>query len=150
MFNPIVNFFDKLEDKVRIKLSHRSFVYAFIGGVAHVIFWRGVWHTSDMVMHGIPWLHDYDGNPVSGFWGYVFYEPLTIIWASIILLITGLFVSTFVGERIIISGLKSEKKVTDRTEDEVKKEEDRIGILNVKLNKVIRELDGIKDDVAKK
>ncbi len=150
MFNPIVSFFDKLEDKVRIKLSHRSFAYAFIGGAAHVIFWRGVWHTSDMIMHGVPLFHDYDGNPISGFWGYVFYEPFTIVWTSIILLITGLFVSTFVGERIIISGLKSEKKVTDRTEEEVKKEEDKIDALNSKLSNVLRDLEEIKNVVAKK
>lgn len=150
MFKPIVIFFDKLEDRVRIALSHRSFLYAFIGGVAHVIFWRGVWHTSDMIMHGVPWLHDYDGNPVSGFWGVLFYEPITIIWSSAVLILTGLFVATFIGERIILSGLKKEKKVTDRTEDEVRKEEGQIGSVNAKLDAVIREVEKIKNELAEK
>lgn len=150
MFNPIVIFFDKLEDKVRANLSHRSFMYAFIGGAAHVIFWRGVWHTSDMIMHGVPFFHDYDGNPISGFWGYVFYEPFTIVWASIILLMTGLFVSTFVGERIIISGLKREKKVTDRTEEEVQKEEDKITALGRKVDLLMKDLAEIKNELVKK
>ena len=150
MFNPILRFFDRLEDRVRIALSHRSFLYAFIGGVSHVIFWRGVWHTSDMIMHGIPWMHDYNGNPVSGFWGVVFYEPITIIWSSVIMIMSGLFVATFIGERIILSGLKKEKKVTDRTEDEVRKEEGQISSVNAKLDYVVEELAKVKNEMAKK
>lgn len=150
MFIAIARFFDRLEDRVRAKLSHRSVVYAFIGGAVHVVFWRGIWHTSDMIMHGVPWLHDYDGNPVSGFFGVLFYEPITIIWSSAILLMTGLFVSSFIGERVIISGLKREKKVTDRTEEEVQKEEDKITNLNSKLNLLIKDLAEIKDELAKK
>ena len=43
----IIKFFDKIEDKIRGKLSHYPIFYAFIGGVGIVIFWRGVWHTAD-------------------------------------------------------------------------------------------------------
>jgi uncharacterized membrane protein len=138
MFNPIVRFFDKLEDKVRARLSHRSIAYAFIGGVMVVFFWRGVWHSGDILMH------------LGGFWGWFFYEPVTIIWTSAVLLLTGLFVSSFMGDRIVISGLKKEKKVTDQTEEEIKKEEDRIETLNAKLNTVIKDLAEIKDELAKK
>ncbi len=145
MFKPIAKFFDKLEDKVRVSLSHRSIFYAFIGGAAHVIFWRGIWHTSDFIMTG-DWHLDVERN----FLGWLFYEPVTIVWTSAVMLMTGLFVATFIGERIILSGLKNEKKVTDRTEEEIKREEDKIEILNSKLNKVIRELDDIKSDVAEK
>jgi hypothetical protein len=150
MFKLIANFFDKLEDRVRIALSHKSFLYAFIGGVSHVIFWRGVWHTSDMIMHGVPLFHDYDGNPISGFWGYVFYEPFTIVWSSVIMIMSGLFVATFIGERIILSGLKKEKKVTDRTEEEVRKEENRIDALGEKINSLVADLKEIKNELAKK
>jgi len=138
MFTPIVNFFDKLEDKVRVRLSHRSIFYAFIGGIAHVIFWRGVWHTSDII------------QAKGGFWGWLFYEPITIIWASVVLLLSGLFVATFIGERVIISGLKKEKKVTDRTEEEIEKEEGRISILDNKLSQISQDLAEIKNELAKK
>ena len=114
MFKAIDNYFDKLEDKVRARLSHKSILYAFIGGASTVIFWRGVWHTSDILMRK------------GGFLGWFFYEPVTILWTSIILLMTGLFISVFIGERIIISGLKNEKKATDKTEIEIDKEEDEI------------------------
>jgi hypothetical protein len=150
MFNPIVKFFDRLEDRVRVRLSHRSIIYAFIGGVAHVIFWRGVWHTSDLIMHGHGWLIDLDGNPVNTFWGYVFYEPFTIVWSAIILLMTGLFVATFIGERVILSGLKKEKKVTDKTEEEVRKEETKILSLNSKINSIAKDVADLKDELAKK
>ncbi len=150
MFSSISRFFDKLEDRVRVRLSHRSVVYAFIGGVAHVIFWRGIWHTSDMVMHGQKWMENMDGTAVKGFWNILFYEPITIIWSSIILLITGLFVATFIGERVIISGLKKEKKVTDRTEEEVRAEESKIRKMEDKMDLLTTEIIALKDELAKK
>ena len=138
MIKSIIKFFDKLEDKVRARLSHRSVLYAFLGGVSTVLFWRGIWHTGDILMN------------LGGIWGWIFYEPITIVWTSIILLMTGLFVSNFIGERIVISGLKKEKKVTDKTEEEVKKEEDRIANLNAKINTLTNDVAAIKDELAKK
>jgi septal ring factor EnvC (AmiA/AmiB activator) len=63
---------------------------------------------------------------------------------------TGLFVSSFIGERIVISGLKKEKKVTDKTEEEVKKEDDKIANLNAKINALTRDVATIKDELAEK
>ena len=137
MFNFVVRFFDRLEDIVRIRLSHRSIVYALIGGTATIIFWRGIWHTSDII------------ESQGGFFGWLFYEPITIIWTALILLMTGLFVSNFIGERVIISGLKNEKKITDRTEKEIQKEENKILFLEAKLDMVIENLAKIKDELAK-
>ncbi|MFA7252249.1 MAG: hypothetical protein WC027_00085 [Candidatus Paceibacterota bacterium] len=145
MFKAITRFFDKLEDKVRVSLSHRSVIYAFIGGTAHVIFWRGIWHTSDFIMSG-----NWHLDETRDFWGWLFYEPITLIWTSAILLLTGLFVATFIGERVIMSGLKHEKKVTDRTEEEVKKEEDKIVVINNKINAITNDLAEIKDALSKK
>ena len=145
MFISIVRFFDKLEDRVRARLSHRSIFYALIGGTMVIIFWRGVWHTADIIMAGDVWMQG-----IYGFWGTVFYEPITVIWAGAVLLMTGLFVSSFIGERIVISGLKKEKKVTDRTEEEVEDEESKIRILNGKIDLIIEEIKIIKDELAKK
>ena len=63
---------------------------------------------------------------------------------------TGLFVSNFIGERIVISGLKKEKKVTDKTEDEIQEEETEIKRLERKLDKVAKDLEDIKNAVSKK
>ncbi len=132
MFKAIVNYFDRLEDRVRMRLSHRSIAYAFIGGMGTILLWRGIWHTADILMQK------------GGFWGWFFYEPITLIWTSILLLMTGLFVSNLIGERVIISGLKKEKKVTDKTESEVDKEEDEIRSLRAKMIEISKDLEEIK------
>ncbi|MDO8430474.1 MAG: hypothetical protein Q7S72_00580, partial [Candidatus Taylorbacteria bacterium] len=103
-----VRFFDKLEDKVRGKLSHYPILYALIGGVGVVLFWRGVWHIAD----------DIDMNSI-----------ISIVVGTVILLMTGVFVSSFVGNRLIISGLIGEKKLTEKEEAEIETEEDQIRTL---------------------
>lgn len=133
MANIILKYFDKLEDKVRARLSHTSILYAMIGGACTVIFWRGIWHTADL-------LHSY-----GGVWGIIFNDQVTIIWTVITLLMTGLFVSNFIGERIIISGLKNEKKTTDKTEMEVDKEEDEIRSMASKISQISKDLEEIKN-----
>lgn len=110
----IIRFFDKLEDHVRGGLSLYPIFYAFIGGVCVVLFWRGVWHTADILM------------AKGGGWATVFYEPTTVLWTTAVMLLTGLFVSFFIGERIVISGLKHDKKIFEKTATEVAEEEDEI------------------------
>ena len=110
---------DKLEDRVRGKLSHYPIIYAFIGGAGVIIFWRGIWHTVDYLMEFFN-----AGNIVSStstnFSQLPWWDgPLSIVFGASLLLITGLFVGSFIGTEIVISGLKGEKKITERTEEEV-------------------------------
>ena len=117
----IINYFDKLEDKVRARLSHHPIIYSFVGGVAIVLFWRGVWMIADQ---------------------YAFMTGLVSVILSVaLLLITGLFASFFVGDTIIISGLKREKKLTEKTEAEVKEE-------LVALSEVKEDLQEIKETLT--
>lgn len=102
----IFNFFDVTEDKVRGLLARHPFLYALIGGIGVVLFWRGIWHTAD----SIPFL--------SG--------PVSTILGFIILVITGAFVSSFVSNRLIITGIKGEKQLFEKTADQIKKEESEI------------------------
>lgn len=105
----IARFFDRLEDRIRSFLSHIPILYAFIGGVGIVLFWRGVWHTADyLLVQSGPW---WDG-------------PLSLFISIIILLMVGLFVSAFIGDSLILSGLKKDKKLVEKTEMEVETEED--------------------------
>lgn len=116
----MLNFFDKLEDKVRAVLSRAPIMYALIAGVGVVLFWRGVWHTADMLVFVyVNWVPD-NGVALEGtlWWD----GPLSIIIGAIILLITGTFVSEFIGKEIIISGLRGEKKLTEKTEKELRTE----------------------------
>lgn len=95
----ILHFFDKLEDRIRGVLSRHPIVYAIIAGFAVVLFWRGVWMSADE----IPFLTG----------------PVSILISVVIMLVTGLFVSFFVGDSIILSGIRGEKKLVEKTKDEV-------------------------------
>jgi len=99
--NKLYYFFDKFEDKIRRKLSHLPLIYAFIGSVGIVSIWRGIWHIQDS------W------NMSGG---------SSLFWGIFITVSTGLFVSFFIGENIIISGLNKEKRVDEKTEKEIHKE----------------------------
>lgn len=125
----IVKFFDKLEDKVRGKLSHYPILYAFIGGVGVILFWRGVWDfATEMNVSSIA----------------------SIIIGAIILLMTGVFVSAFIGSRLIISGLIGEKKLTEKEESEIETEEAQLRNLQSTLNRVEKKLNHLDQEVEEK
>lgn len=137
LFKKIYKFFDKLEDIARKKLSHTPIFYGFIGGIGIVLFWRGVWHTADYLSQILYYstLRGPSNNYVieAPWWD----GPLSFLIGAILLLITGLFVSSFIGNEIIISGLKGEKKSTEKTEEELEKE-------TSKLQKALNDLEDIK------
>lgn len=122
----IVKYFDKVEDKIRGHLSRRPILYAFIGGAGVIIFWRGIWHTADM----IPYLQ---------------MGPVSILVGMLILLLTGVFVSGLIGNKIIITSLKGEKKLTEKTEDEI---QDEIAAEERRLKHMESALDKIEEEVA--
>ena len=125
----ILRFFDKFEDKVRAFLSHYPMFYAIIGGISVVLFWRSVWDVAD------------DIN-LSPFW--------SLVGSVIVMMATGLFVSFFIGDRIILSGVKHEKKVTEKTEEEIEEEETILINIVKRLEKMEKDINQIKDEVSKK
>ncbi len=132
-------FFDLLEDKVRGFLSHFPIPYAFIGAVGIVLFWRGVWHTADYVM--LAWQANHLSNSTIDLSNELWWDgPLSIVVACIILLISGLFVSNFLGNEIIISGLRGEKKISEKTETELKTEVNAISEIKEELDEVAKKL----------
>ena len=117
--NSLIRYIDKLEDKIRHKLSHHPILYAFFGSIGVVLIWRGVWMLADeMHMSSI----------------------VSMIIGSAISIITGLFVSFFVGDQIIISGIKKEKRVDEKTEDEIKND-------TITLSEIKKDLNEIKEDI---
>jgi hypothetical protein len=133
----IIKFFDKLEDRIRGRLSMRPIIYALIGGVCMVTFWRGIWHTGDILM------------AKGGILGFIFYEPITIIWTTIIMLLIGVFASFFVGESIVLSGLKHDKKVYEKTAEEVAEEEGEIVDVTAHIEIIEKELTKLSEKVSR-
>lgn len=126
MTKKIINFFDRLEDKVRGQLSRRPLLYALLGGVGIVLFWRGVWHIAD----------DLELNSV-----------LSIILGSIILLLTGVFVSAFVGNRLIITGLSGDKKLAEKTSEEIETEEEVIERIEGSIERIEKKINNIQSEI---
>lgn len=120
MFKKISYFLDKLEDRVRLHLSHRPITYSLIGGVGIVLFWRGIWGLSEEI--GMTNLQ-------------------SLIVSLVILLSTGLFVSFFIGDRFIISGLRREKKITEKTKEEILNEGSEIKLILKKLESLEQKID---------
>ena len=150
----IVRFFDKLEDKVRNQLSHWAIIYAFIGGALTVLFWRGVWHSADLIEQ-FGWAGLWQNILASGqsghfFSSFILSAPVSTAVSAALLLLTGLFVSVFIGDRILLSGIKHEKKIFEKTEEEVKSEVDLVSHINNKMAFLEKELKSINDIIAKK
>lgn len=106
----VIKFFDRLEDHVRGGLSRFPLIYSLIGGTGVILFWRGVWHTADYF------------QKTSQFGSVVFSGVGSMFLGLVILLMTGLFVSVFIGDSIIMSGLKHDKKLIEKSEDEIEEE----------------------------
>lgn len=101
LYNIVYKFFDRLEDRVRGKLTHYPIIYAFIGSIGIVSIWRGIWHISDDLF-------------LSG--------PASLLIGIILTLQVGLFISFFIGDNIIITGIKQEKRIDEKTEKEIREE----------------------------
>lgn len=114
LFKKLYQLGDKLEDKVRGKLSHFPIVYAFIGGAGIIIFWRGIWRVTDFIAE-----YTTRGQNIE----HILWDGIiSIIFGMVLLLLVGLFVSSFIGNEIIISGIKGEKRISEKTESEIKQD----------------------------
>jgi len=125
----IVLFFDKLEDRVRNRLSHYPILYSLVGAVGIILVWKGVWESAEHFP--------------------VLYGPASILLGVLILLVTGLMVSFFIGDSIILSGFKREKKLVERTEKEILAAQvTSTDILAAEIRHIHRDLEEIKKEVA--
>lgn len=125
--------FDKMEDHIRARLARHPFIYTFIGGAGVVLFWRGVWHMADV-------FEQHTGL------GSVLFSPFgsTVIGVTI-LLSTGLFVSVFIGDSIIMSGIKHDKKIIEKTIEDVDSEKDDIEKVLAAITDMKKELEVLED-----
>lgn len=135
----IIRWFDRFEDRVRIRLSRSPILYAFIGGTGVIVFWRGIWHTTDYCMRLFSGFVRSSSSDLSGmlWWD----GPLSIVLGGGLLLITGVLVPSFIGNELIISGIRREKKMFEKTEEELERESVTICDVHdrlVHLEKILR------------
>lgn len=139
IYKNIFKFFDKTEDKTRARLSKHPLAYATVGAVGLVLLWRGVWMVADS-------LSFFDNNP---FDKTVFIDgAVSIIASVIILLVSGLFVSFFIGDRIILSGLKQEKKLEEKTKEELDLEMNVVNDMKKKIDNIEEGMQEIKNSIS--
>jgi hypothetical protein len=129
MKNNFIKFFDRLEIKIRGKLSHYPILYAFLGGVGIILFWRGVWHTADDINMG---------------------SILSLIIGFFILILIGVFVAEFIGNKLIMTGLIGEKKLEEKEEGEIETEETQLKNLQNTLNRLEKKLEHIDEEIDQK
>ena len=116
----LTRIFDKIENDVRSILAHHPVLYAMIGSIGIILLWRGIWGLAD------------EYNMSNG---------MSILIGTIILLASGLFVSFFVGEQIIISGINEEQRVDEKTEEEIRFQSVSRIQMQWKLEGMLKELD---------
>lgn len=130
----LVKFFDKLEDRARERLSRMPIFYAILGGIFIVLFWRAVWLSADLLAE-------------QGGWLAVLFSPgVSLVLSILALLLTGLFVSFFIANRVILTGLRHEKKLAEKTEKEIVEEERAITELHAHIAHIETRL----EELAKK
>lgn len=124
----LLKFFDILEDIVRSWLSKRPILYGLIAGIGAVLFFRGVWYLADEMNLG---------------------SIESLIVSAAILLLSGVFVSHFVGDQLILSGLKKEKKIIDKTGDEIRAEMATLRDIQHDLKEIKHDLEHFKEEEKK-
>lgn len=116
MWHHLDRYFDKLEDRIRFRLSRYPVLYALIGAIGIVLVWKGVWEMAETF------------SSLDGF--------MSFLLGTIILLMSGLLVSFFIGDSILISGFRKEKKLIERAESEIRTERDTLEDMSRRLDRI--------------
>ncbi len=139
---------NRLEERIRGFLSHYPKLYALIAGIGVVLFWRGVWNSVDIIHTVFDHYKTYSSitdTPIIWWDG-----PLSFVVGTIILYFTGAFVSSLIGNELILSGLRGEKKLNQKTEIEVKTESSSIAEIKDELAMITQKLEELEIQIDTK
>jgi hypothetical protein len=110
-----------------------------------VLFWRGVWHTADMV-HEF-WNH-YQNSLTIDLVNHPWWDgPWSFLIGCLMLYFTGAFTSSFIGNELILSGLRGEKKLNQKTELEIESEFLAIADMKKGLKEMGAKLDQLEEKI---
>jgi len=139
----------RCREKTTAYLSHRPKLYALLVGIGIVLFWRGVWHTTDFIHYNFNVYQNnltINGSSFSPWWD----GPLSLIVGIIILYFTGAFISSFIGNELILLGLRGEKKISQKVEGEVRTEIDSIFDIKNNLNDINEKIKELEEKLKNK
>jgi hypothetical protein len=118
-----------------------------VAGIGIVLFWRGVWHSADVVHY----LIEHALSNGSSSLQYVWWDgPLSFVVGGAILWFTRAYVSSFIGSELILSGLRTEKKIAKQTEGEVKTELHAITDIKEDLEAISENLEELEEKLQMK
>ncbi len=130
------------------KLKRYPIIYAVLGAVGIILFWRGIWYLADFVFPLF-----INGQSASAM-GYIYFWDglLSTIIGFAFLLVTGLFVSDFIGSTVIKTEelVEETEKEVEETEKEEKAEEKRLEKIEKKFEEVTGHLDEHLEKIEKK
>lgn len=131
--------------RFHIFLSHHSGLYALIVGVGIVLFWRGVWHTVDLLHL---YISHYRATASMDLVEHPWWDgPLSFLVGCLLLYITRAFVSSFIGNELILSGLRTEKKLTRETDTELKTEMTTVSAIKQELGTIAEALSDLETEI---
>jgi 4-amino-4-deoxy-L-arabinose transferase-like glycosyltransferase len=137
--------FALLEGRIRARLSHWPKTYALIVGIGIVLFWRGVWHTADLVH---TYFNYFQNNLTIDSVEYPWWDgPWSFVVGLLMLYFTGAFTSSFIGNELILSGLRGEKKLNQKTELEIESEFLAIADMKKGLKDMTLKLDQLEEKI---
>ena len=142
------NIIIRIEDRIKIYLSHRPRLYALIVGIGVVLFWRGVWHTTDLIH---TYLNIFNNNLTIDSVSSPWWDGILSFLVSIVVLhFTGAFTSSFIGNELILSGLRGEKRLTEKAETKIRKEEQVILDIKTEMQTMTSKIEELEKELHKK
>jgi hypothetical protein len=142
-----MQFLKSLAKKLRAMLRRHPLIYAFVGGVGVVLFWRGVWHFTDFLalilfpssdqVTTIDWTTGIDSS-------------LSLVIGTLLLLLTGLFVSEFLTGQVLMTDIKEEERLVKTTEKDIAKESSEFSPIEKDLQHIEEEIKNLENQVRKK
>ena len=138
---PIINFLEKHENRIRAWFSRRPILYAVVGGVGVVLFWRGVWHTADAFA---VIFRAWSGENIPLDFYAVADSFISLFIGFALLASTGLFVADFIGTEVITKDVEGEEKLTKKMEKEEEAEESVINKIHNEMHGISRRLKKIE------
>lgn len=142
-----MSFLRKAEASFRAQLRKYPPLYALVGGIGIVLFWRGTWYCAD---YAYALFVPGSMNAVSLGWPSAADGALSFVIGSLLLLSTGLFVSELAGSETVLREEKKEEQVVThevKAVEQMKKEATELPGIEAEIQHIERELAEIHKDL---